>query len=164
MRNAVQKATDRAVVYRRAVAELRAAGRDRDALAEALRWLRAEAVHAEKLRPQAAPELYGRLEGQVSGLAEFIADPPAGLAAQPVGLGPRQERRAARHRQARAQLRAAGQHRQALAGAVLWLASAAAASARADPAGSARMYGQLTDRITGLAAEVPGYRPAGRRH
>lgn len=152
----MQKAADRAVVYRRVIAELRAAGRERDALAEALRWLRAEAVHAEKLRPRQAADLYGRLEGQVSGLAEFIAH-PAG------GAQPRQERRAARHRLALPQLRAAGQHRQVLAVAVLWLSSASAAAARSDPAGSGRMYGQLTERITGLAAAIPGYRPTTRR-
>lgn len=157
MRNATQKAADRAVSYRRAIAGLRE-DRARDALAEALRWLRAEAVHAEKVRPQAAVDLYGRLTGQVLSLAEFISSPDGAAS-----LHPRHEHRAARHRKASARLRAAGQHRQALAGAALWLASAAAAAARADPAGSARMYGQLTDRIAGLAAEVPGYRPT-RRH
>jgi hypothetical protein len=160
VRSAAEKAAGRAVSYRRVIAGLRESGRDRDALAEALRWLRAEAVHAARLRPRSAAALYGRLDSQVVSLAEALTGQGSDA------LAPRQAHRAARHRQELAVLRAAGQHREVLAAAVLWLRSAAAASARADPDRAAEMYGQLTDRISGLAAAVPGYRPEGhgRRH
>ncbi len=156
MRSAGQKAAGRAVAYRRVIAGLLAAGRDRDALAEALRWLRGEAVHAERLRPRAAAALYGRLDSQVVSLAEALTGPGGD------GPAPRQARRAARHRQDLARLRAAGQHREVLAATAGWLSSAAAAAARADPAAAAAVYGQLTERISGLAEAVPGYRPDGR--
>jgi hypothetical protein len=149
VRGAAQKAEARAVAYRGAIGALQAAEQHRDALNEALRWLRGEAVHAERrLRPPVAAGLHDRLTSQVTTLAEALA-----------GEG----HKADRHRREIARLRAAGQHRDALNEALRWLSSDAAARARRDPGEAPGMYRQLTDRITGLAAAVPGYRPE-RRH
>jgi len=159
MASAAEKAVRRAAVYRRVIGGLRSEGRCREAMTEAVRWLRAEATHAERLRPAAAADLYARLAGQVAGLAEFITE--AAVQSAPAARHPQ---RAARHRLALAQLQEAGQHRQALAGACLWLSSAAAATERADRAGAAAMYSQLADRVITLAEAVPGYRAPARTY
>jgi type VI protein secretion system component VasF len=149
VRGAAAKAEARAVAYRGAIGALQAAGQDRDALNEALRWLRGEVVHAERLlRPRDAAVLHEDLNSQVTTLAEALD-----------GTG----HKADRHRREIARLRAAGQDRDALNEALRWLSSAAAARARSDPGETPGMYRQLTERITGLAAAVPGYRPE-RRH
>jgi len=149
VRGANAKADARAKVYRRAIASLQATDQHKDALTEAVRWLRGEVVHAEKLlRPRDAADLYGDLIRQITILAEALA-----------GEGHKTDRQ----RREIARLRGAGQHREALIRAVGWLSSASFAVARRDPGEAPGMYRQLTDRITGLAAEVPGYRPE-RRH
>jgi hypothetical protein len=148
VRSTADKTADRARSYRRSIGELQAADRDRDGLVEALRWLRGEAVHAARLRPRDAAALYGRLTSQLAALASVL----------------RQGQRAGRWRRDLGQLQAAGQHQEAFTGAVGWLAWAATAVARADPAAAPGMYRQLTDRVTTLAAAVPGYRPDRRHH
>jgi hypothetical protein len=70
----------RAVMYRQAIADLEAAGRDREALAEAIRWLRAEAVDAARRRPGSASQLYRALADRIATLAASI---PAAAAADP---------------------------------------------------------------------------------
>jgi len=72
MRSAADKASARAAGYRRVIAEHQAAGRHRDALAEAIRWVRSEAVHAERHRPADARALYQQLTERIASLAEAI--------------------------------------------------------------------------------------------
>jgi hypothetical protein len=166
VRTAAEKSAGRAAAYRRAIAGHLDAGRGKDGLAEALRWLRSEAAHAARVRPGDACALHDRLTAQVATLAAALAD-PAGT-----GMAPRSARRAGRHRRAIAgQLAAAARLdagrdtaglaealRAALAEAVLWL--------QAEAAGSPGAYGELAARIAGLAAEIPGFRSprSARRH
>lgn len=72
MRSRTDKAESRAQAYRRAIAQHHAAGSDREALAEALRWLRSEAAHLERHRPRDAARLYRQLTERISALAQAI--------------------------------------------------------------------------------------------
>ena len=72
MTSATDKAAARAAAHQRVIAELQAAGRHRDALAEAVRWARSEAAHAERLRPGDAPALYRQLTDRIASLAAAI--------------------------------------------------------------------------------------------
>ena len=72
MRSAADKAAARAAAYRREIAALQAAGRHRDALAEAIRWARSAAAHAERHRPADGPALYQQLTERIASLAEAI--------------------------------------------------------------------------------------------
>jgi hypothetical protein len=74
------KAASRAAQYRREIASLQAAGRQRDAFYEAIRWLRSEAAHVNRHRPGEAEELYRQLTTQIDTLAAAI---PAFRAPQP---------------------------------------------------------------------------------
>jgi len=166
VRTAAEKAADRAAAYRRVIAGHLDAGRDKHALAEALRWLRSEAAHAARIRPRDARALHDRLAAQVTTLAAALAD-PAGT-----GMSARSARRAGRQRQAIArQLAAAaqlagGRDKDALAEALAAALAAAVLWLQAEAAGTPGAYGELAARIAGLAAEIPGFRPpkAARRH
>jgi hypothetical protein len=166
VRTAAEKAASRAAAYRRAIGGHLDADRGKEALAEALRWLRSEAAHAARIRPGDARALHDRLIAQVTTLAAALADPDG------AGMPARSARRAGRQREAIAAGLAAaagldpGRDRDdwaralsgALSAAVLWL--------QAEAAGSPGHYGELAARIAGLAAEIPGFRsprPA-RRH
>jgi hypothetical protein len=78
----VTTATSRAAAYRRVIAEHQAAGRERDALVEAIRWLRSEANDLDKRRPRHGAVLYRQLADRIVSLAAAIpaftppADPP----------------------------------------------------------------------------------------
>ena len=149
MTGTAEKADRRAKSYRRAIGQFQAADQGRAALAEALRWLRGEAAHAGKLRPRDAAALHDQLTSQLVTLAGAVA-----------GEGFRTDR----HRRDLARMRAAGQHAEAFTHAAGWLSSSATSAARADPSAAPVLYRDLTDRIAGLAAEVPGYRPDRRHH
>jgi len=58
--------------YPREIASRHESGLHRDALTEALRWLTAEAVQAERRRPAEAEALYRQLTKQISKLAVAI--------------------------------------------------------------------------------------------
>lgn len=148
VRNAAQKAATRATGYRQSIASHQLGGQDRKALAEAARWMRAEAVHASRLRPRDAAALCGRLIAQVEALAAAIAG-REGAGGRPA---------ADRHRQAIADARGVGDHAAALSSAAQWLQAEAAAAVRADPEGHAALHRELAGRVAALAAEIPGYR------
>lgn len=80
MTGLTDKAASRATQYRREIASLQSAGRHRDALYEAIRWLRSEAAHTDRHRPREAEELYRQLTTQIETLAAAI---PAFRAARP---------------------------------------------------------------------------------
>lgn len=153
MKTAAEKAAGRAAAYRRSIAALQAAGQGREALHEALRWLRSEAAHAARLRPGSSAALHDQLIAQVMTLAGALADPGR------TGVPSRAARLADRKRRSIAALQAGDRNpdrdREALSEAVLWLQAAAA--------GAPGACGELAARIACLAAEIPGWRP-GRRH
>ena len=72
MTGRAEKAAGRGALYRRTIAAHQAAGNDREALAEAVRWLRSEAAHVEKRRPRDAPVLYRQLTDRIVQLADAV--------------------------------------------------------------------------------------------
>jgi hypothetical protein len=68
------RAAGRQRQYRRAIAELQAAGRHRDALAEALRWLQSEVGHFARQRPRDVGALCQQLTDRIITLAAAVAE------------------------------------------------------------------------------------------
>jgi hypothetical protein len=68
------KAAGRQLQYRRSIAELQAAARHRDALAEALRWLQSEVGHFARRRPRETDALCQQLTDRIITLAAAVAD------------------------------------------------------------------------------------------